>query len=333
VVGEIDTDAGEVRELWASHEAIGGGHQTQAVPLGDDAFVAIQESYERPPEIAVFREGKPETLVSFANEGTAFLSEKGGRLERVTWTASDGLEIEALLAVPEGPGPHPLVLFVHGGPIGSYRDLWSMGYAWTPLLVSRGYAVLHPNPRGSVGRGQEFADLVVGDMGGDDAEDLLAGLDEMVRRGAADAERLAVMGGSYGGFMTAWLVTRTDRFAAAAAMSPVTNYYSQHWTSNIGFWDSVFLGEKPGSGGAYYERSPVMFASRVRTPTLLTAGVEDRCTPPGQAIEFHRALREHGVETEVAIYPGEGHGVRSFPAAIDLAARVVGWFEIHMQRP
>jgi dipeptidyl aminopeptidase/acylaminoacyl peptidase len=211
--------------------------------------------------------------------------------------------------------------------------MWTMGRnGLVPLLVSRGYAVLMPNPRGSSGRGQDFAQMVVTDMGGADAQDLLAGVDAMVERGIADPERLGVIGGSYGGFMSAWLVTQDQRWAAAVPIAPVTDYYSQHWTSNIGFWDRIFLGEDPQvPGGEYFKRSPVMFAGNCRTPVLQTAGGQDRCTPAGQAEEFHRALLEAGqVETELVVYPKEGHGVRQFPAVVDFATRVVAWFERHM---
>ncbi|HEV8573040.1 MAG TPA: S9 family peptidase [Actinomycetota bacterium] len=327
VAGEVDAESLEPRELWAGTESL-GSRDPQGAPLGDDAFVAFLESFERPPELAVFRNGKPETVASFAHDGTRYLSEVAGRLERVSWTAPDGTEIEGFLTVPEEPGPHPLVAFVHGGPIGRYQDHWSMGYAFTPLLVSRGYAVFQPNPRGSTGRGQGFAELVVGDMGGGDAADVLAGIDALVERGVADPERLGVLGGSYGGFMAAWLPTQTDRFAASVSLSPVTDWYSEHWDSNIGRWDREFLRAEPTTpGGPYFERSPVMFASRVRTPMFLTAGLVDRCTPPGQAWEMFRALREHGVPAEIAVYPEEGHGVRTYPAFIDWCARTVGWFE------
>jgi dipeptidyl aminopeptidase/acylaminoacyl peptidase len=327
VAGEVDASSLEARELWAGTEAL-GSRDPQASPLGDDAFVAFLESYERPPELALFRNGKPETVASFAHDGSRYLSEVAGRLERVSWKAPDGMDIEGLLAVPEGPGPHPMVAFVHGGPIGRYQDHWGMGYAFTPLLVSRGYAIFHPNPRGSTGRGQAFAELVVGDMGGGDAGDVLAGVDALVERGVADPKRLGVLGGSYGGFMAAWLPTQTDRFAASVSLSPVTDWYSEHWGSNIGRWDREFLrGEPTTPGGPYFERSPVMLASRVRTPMLLTAGLVDRCTPPGQAWEMFRALQEHGVPAEIAVYPEEGHGVRTYPAFIDWCARTVGWFE------
>jgi dipeptidyl aminopeptidase/acylaminoacyl peptidase len=327
VAGQVDASSEKTQELWAGTEAL-GSRDPQGSPLGEDAFVAFFESYERPPELAVFRNGKPETVASLAHQGSRYLSELAGRLERVSWKAPDGMDIEGLLAVPGGPGPHPTVTFVHGGPIGRYQDHWGMGYAFTPLLVSRGYAVFHPNPRGSTGRGQEFAQLVVGDMGGGDAQDVLSGVDALVERGVADPKRVGVLGGSYGGFMAAWLPTQTDRFAASVSLSPVTDWYSEHWDSNIGRWDREFLrGEPTTPGGPYFERSPVMHASRVRTPMLLTAGLIDRVTPPGQAWEMYRALREHGVPAEIAVYPEEGHGVRTYPAFIDWCTRVVGWFE------
>jgi dipeptidyl aminopeptidase/acylaminoacyl peptidase len=139
------------------------------------------------------------------------------------------------------------------------------------------------------------------------------------------------MGGSYGGFMSCWLPVIDQRFKASVAISPVTDFLSQHWNSNIGAWDAWYLEGRPeDSLQRYRDRSPVFFADRVVTPTLLTAGTDDRCTPPGQAIEFHRALRERGVPTELVIYPGEGHGVRKFPAYLDLVTRITTWFERFM---
>ena len=249
-------------------------------------------------------------------------------MAEVTWAAPDGLEIQGFLVTPHGSGPHPLIVDVHGGPVSSCRNRW-MGQA--RLLAGRGYAILFPNPRGSTGRGQAFARMVYGDPGGAETGDTLSGIDALVERGIADPERIGVTGGSHGGFMTAWLITQSDRFAAAVAISPVTDWYSQHHTSNIGRFDRLFLQDDPHSpGGKYFERSPVMFAGKVRTPTLQTAGSVDRCTPPTQAQEFHQALLEHGVESVLVTYPQEGHGVGQFPAIIDQTTRIVDWFERHM---
>jgi dipeptidyl aminopeptidase/acylaminoacyl peptidase len=330
VAGEMDVESGTTEELWASAETCGDWYPA-GQPISVEGIAVVLESFERPPEVAVIREGKAESVASFEHRGSRYLQEIGGRIEEVLWTGPDGLEVQGLLLSPERPGPHALVVYVHGGPVWAYRSVWAMGRGLAPLLVSRGYAVLFPNPRGSGGRGQDFVAHVVGDMGGKDAEDILAGVEAMVERGVADPDRIGVTGGSYGGFMACWLPTRTTRFAASVAVSPVSDWYSQHYNSNIGHWDADFLRSDPGApGGGYFERSPVMFAAKVKTPVLLTAGLLDKCTPPGQAVEFYRAVRGAGGEAEVAIYPGEGHGVRNFPGVIDLAARTVGWFEHHM---
>ena len=330
VYGEYDAATGAVAELWTTRESAGNRYPA-AAPLGKRDFALVLESYARYPELAIVRDGAAQTAVSLAHAGGEYLQRVAGTLREVTWTAPDGLEIQGLLAVPEGPGPHPLILHVHGGPVWAYRNRWAMGYAITPLLVSRGYAVLHPNPRGSSGRGQAFAELVYGEMGGDETGDHLAGLDALVASGVADPRRLGVTGGSHGGFMASWIITQTDRFAAAVPMSPVTDFLSQHYTSNIGFFDRLFLQDEPSNpAGKYYSRSPVLHAHQVKTPTLQTTGGVDRCTPPTQAVEFHRALLEHGVESVLAIYPEEGHGVRHFPAVIDQCARIVAWFERFM---
>jgi len=328
VFGEIDPATAERSEVWSTSESVGAWEPSAAV-FGEDGFAFVRHGWDRPLEVAVVEAGTDRTVASFRHEGHDHARSLIGRAERLTWTASDGLEIDGYLLAPAGDGPHPLILQVHGGPVWSYS-------AWFPRpslawLVSRGYAILMPNPRGSTGRGRTFLEGVIGDMGGADAHDDLAGVDALVERGIADPERIGVTGGSYGGFMSCWLPVVDQRFKAAVAISPVTDYFSQHWNSNIGAWDAWFLGGEPQDGAPQYrERSPVFFADRVTTPTLLTAGTEDRCTPPGQAIEFYRALRANGVPAEVSIYPGEGHGVRKFPAYLDLVTRTTAWFERFM---
>jgi dipeptidyl aminopeptidase/acylaminoacyl peptidase len=329
VAGEFDAASGALAEHWSTHES-SGIIQPDGRPTADGGCATVLSSYDRHPEVVVVsRDGSVRTVVSFDHEGSTYLRALAGRLERVSWTAPDGLEIQGQLVRPaDGDGPFPLIVNVHGGPIGHTSERWAMRSNSTPLLVSRGYAEFFPNPRGSSGRGQAFAEMVYGDMGGGDAGDILAGIDALVERGVADGSRLGVTGGSYGGFMSAWLVTQTDRFGASVALSPVTDWYSQHFASNIGTWDRDILRDDPGNpGGEYFARSPVLFASNVRTPTLLTAGSVDECTPPGQAQEFYRALRENGVDASLAIYPGEGHGVRNIAAAIDLTTRLLWWFE------
>ncbi len=313
-------------QSWASWFNPGGAFTS------DGRVIVIRDDYDLPQEIAIVAAGTDQVLASLAHAGTDYIRSVAGSATNVSWSAPDGTMIEGVLCAPAGTGPFPLILHVHGGPIGAYRRSWTMRDNAVPLLVSRGYAVLHPNPRGSSGRGQDFAAAVVGDMGGADTYDYLSGVDAMIERGIADPARIGTMGVSYGGFMSAWLVTQDDRFKAAVAGSPVTEWYSFTFTSNIPRWGLWFLdnADPEQTGNQVHTRSPVMHASKARTPTLLTAGANDRCTPAGQAWEFYQALIGHGIDSELVIYPGEGHGVRRFPAVTDYLTRLVTWFERYM---
>ncbi|HEU0129427.1 MAG TPA: S9 family peptidase [Mycobacteriales bacterium] len=322
VVGEHDTATGETAELWCGAAAM--AYEPHPAFLPDGTAVLELQAWDRQPQLAVVGRGVDRCVHAFPQGASV---EPPGTERRVRWTADDGLEIEALLYEPAGQqAPYPTVLHIHGGPVGREFSKAPARQRFVTALLARGYAVLVPNVRGSSGRGQDFAATVVGDMGGAETRDHLAGLRHLVAEGVVDPERIGVMGGSHGGFETAWLVTQApDTFAAAVAISPVTDWRSQHLTSNIAHFDAVFVA--PMGDPLREERSPVLHADKVRTPTFLTAGDVDRCTPPGQALEFHQALLERGVPTACAIYPGEGHGVRRYPAVLDWTTRVVGWFE------
>ena len=337
VAGIADTGPGFLpeaitgKELAASAQSWASWFYPAGAFTSDGQVVVIRDDYDTPQQIAIVGAGD-QVLASLAHAGTDYIRSVAGSATDVSWSAPDGTAIEGILCTPAGAGPFPLVLDVHGGPIGAYQRSWAMGSYAVPLLVSRGYAVLLPNPRGSSGRGQQFAAAVVGDMGGADTHDYLSGIDAMIERGIADPARIGTMGVSYGGFMSAWLVTQDQRFKAAVAGSPVTEWYSFTFTTNIPRWGLWFLDHAdPGeTGNQLHTRSPVMHASKTRTPTLLTAGAKDRCTPAGQAREFYQALIGHGVDSELVIYPGEGHGVSRFPAITDYLTRLVTWFEKYM---
>jgi len=338
VAGIADTGPGPLPETITAKELVASSQSWASwfYPAGaftsDGRIVVIRDDYETPQQVAIVGQGADEVLASLAHAGTDYIRSVAGSARDVSWSAPDGTVIEGVLCTPAGTGPFPLVLDVHGGPVGAYQRSWAMGSRAVPLLVSRGYAVLLPNPRGSSGRGQEFAAAVVGDMGGADTYDYLSGIDAMIERGIADPDRIGTMGVSYGGFMSAWLVTQDQRFKAAVAGSPVTEWYSFTFTTNIPRWGLWFLddADPEETGNQVHTRSPVLHASKARTPTLLTAGAKDRCTPAGQAREFYQALIGHGVDSALVIYPGEGHGVSRFPAVTDYLARLVTWFERYM---
>ncbi len=330
IVAGVDPAAGEVRELWRTDAGVGSTYQPFAAPVGKaDAFACIRSSARRPPGLIVVDDGVELVVAETHHPGHDVALVHLGDRRPMTWTAPDGLEIDGIVTVPVGDGPFPLLLEVHGGPIGATTDGW-IGID-DSFLLSRGFAILAPNPRGSTGRGRAFAAAVVGDMGGADAFDDLAGVDAAVAAGIADPERIGVIGGSYGGFMAAWLPTVDPRFKAAVAISPVTDWYSEHFNSSLIDWVGAFLTDRPERpAGEYHARSPVFAGERLRTPTFLSAGLRDKATPPGQAIEMYRALSAGGIPAAVAIYPLEGHGVRDLPAAIDLTTRIVIWLERFM---
>lgn len=324
---DVNVDAAVATERWRTEEASGDAYPW-AAPLPGDAFVTTLSSSTRPPALVAIEGGKETAIAAPTHAGHEVVRAAIARTERVAWTAPDGLEIQGLVRTPAGDGPFALLVAVHGGPVWTHRDAWTG--PTTAMLLERGYAIFFPNPRGSGGRGRAFADMVVGDMGGADSHDILSGIDHLVEIGLADPEKIGVYGGSYGGFMAAWLPAIDDRFGAAVSFSPVTNWVSQHFTSSLAEWDAEFVGGEPTDPVAYGRFSPVMRYGSLRTPTLLTAGANDRATPPGQAIEFWQALRLQGVPAEVVIYPQEGHGVGTYPAILDFITRMIGWFDRYL---
>jgi len=332
VVCHYDVISCTFTEVWGSRDLTTGGFYVAVSGFNEPGdCVLVGESFVRAPEIGVIRQGKYSSVKSF-DLGYADHAKAIEAVERVCWPAPDALEIQGWLLRPKGDGPYPLMMSVHGGPVWQSRPRWlGRGGAQFLMLLKRGYAVFFPNPRGSSGRGQEFARHVLGEMGGADTYDCLSGLDHLVEKGIADPSRLGVTGISYGGFMTAWLITQDSRFAAAVAVSPFTNYVTQHLISNIPHWVALFLSDTyTNPSGKYFQRSPIMHAHKVKTPTLSFCGALDRCTPPEEAVQFHNALLENGVKSVLVTYPEEGHGIRKWPAVIDYAARFVGWFEEHM---
>jgi len=333
VIFDLDLSDGKMNIHHAGLITTSGPFYPEAAPYPEGGALLCAESWSEPPHILHAHQGKYRELLALADDGQRWLNAQAGSIEVVRWKSSDGLEVSGFFVTPKGgKPPYRTILAVHGGPAWCWRSSWPAPDLLTyAFLSARGFALFMPNPRGSSGRGQEFLAKELGDYGGGEVDDLLTGLDQLVDRGMADPDRLAVYGVSHGGYMSCWLTTRTDRFKAAVAGSPVTDWYSQHFSSNIPDFDQMYLRASPRSpAGAYFERSPVFFAQKSKTPTLLSAGLVDRCTPPGQAVEFHQALLAAGVETELVLYPEEGHGIRATPARVDMAGRTAAFLERHL---
>jgi dipeptidyl aminopeptidase/acylaminoacyl peptidase len=260
-----------------------------------------------------------------------------GEIKPLEWDSNfDGrtTKIQGFLMLPTEASRSkkiPLVVIVHGGPTqcNGHRYYFLNAYG-THLMAANGFAVLLPNPRGSYGRGLRFAEANVKDLGGGDFADIMAGVDKCLAMGIFDPKRVFIMGGSYGGFMTAWAVTQTNRFRAAIMQWGISNWLSFHGTTDIPLWDSMHYRSDPyDPEGLQYRFSPMAHIKRVKTPTLVVNGGEDSACPPTQSHEFFRALKEKGVETELVIYPGEGHGLTQRAHVLDALNRYLDWFKKH----
>ena len=261
-----------------------------------------------------------------------------GTQEVVVWNARDGLSIEGVLVKPVGYQAgrrYPLIVQPHGGPEGADPNGWYGTYSrWGQMLAGAGFATLYPNYRGSIGRGPAFAMADHQDLMGKEFEDMLDGIDFLVAQGLADASRVGIGGGSYGGYTSAWAATYgSDRFKAAIPWMGISNWISMTGTSDIFLenstvhWDLVMYDNYE----KYWERSPLRYIERAKTPALIVHGAADPRVPPGQSLELYTALKWKGVPVEYVSYPREGHGISERAHQLDFMHRVLGWFTKYVQ--
>lgn len=267
-------------------------------------------------------------------EHNALADFRVARAEPLTWKGADGWDIEGVLHYPLDYQPgvrYPLVLQVHGGPHGRYTQAFNQG---AQIWAARGYAVLQSNPRGSSGRTFEFSNANINDWGGKDFIDIMGGVDHVIELGVADPERMAVMGGSYGGFMTFWAVTQTDRFKAAIGHAGISDWYSFYGQTDIPNLLEFGFGGMPTQSKETYERwSPVEHAANVTTPLLITHGEDDRRVPISQAEQYFRVLKKLERTVEFLRYPREGHGIGEPLHRLHLDREQEKWFSRFVLRP
>ena len=259
-----------------------------------------------------------------------------GRTQLVSWTSTEGFEIEGLLTYPVGyeEGERvPLILNVHGGPAGVYSQSFTGSPAIYMLqyFAQQGFAILRPNPRGSTGYGKDFRYANFQDWGYGDFRDLMSGVDHVIDMGVADPDRLLLMGWSYGGYMTSWAVTQTDRFVAASMGAGLPNLVSMTTTTDIQDYLVGHMGVEFWDDYERYERHSAMYhIANVVTPTQVIHGAEDLRVPFTQGQEFYRALDRRGVPTEMVVYPRTPHGPREPKFTMDVSERILTWFRKHL---
>ncbi|HEX6716648.1 MAG TPA: S9 family peptidase [Pyrinomonadaceae bacterium] len=323
-IEEIKNTTAVITALSLNRTATMFGFIRQAPDTPADVFVASASDF------------KP---VQISNANADLKIPPLGRTEVITWKSTDGKQIEGLLTYPvnyQAGQRVPLILNVHGGPAGVFVQSFIGGRGAYPLatFASRGYAILRANPRGSSGYGSEFRRANMRDWGVGDYQDLMTGVDKVIEMGVADPQRLGVMGWSYGGFMTSWIVTQTSRFKAASAGAPVTNLMSFNGTADIpAFVPSYFGGEFWDVMDLYQKHSPMFNVKNVTTPTMIQHGEADIRVPISQGYEFYNALKVKGVPTRMIVLPRQPHGPNEPKMQLAVMKANLEWFEKYLGKP
>ncbi len=303
------------------------------------------EALNRPPEAVVtaIAPWKIRTVSHIQDAVVSLRSETSvwpmpPRTDVIRWK-SDDLEIEGLLTYPKESVPgkrYPLLVVIHGGPMGVFTQQFDGSAGNYPIaaFAERGYAVLRANVRGSSGYGAKFRYANYNDWGGGDYRDIMAGVDHVIQLGIADADRMGVMGWSYGGYMTSWIITQTNRFRAASVGAGVTNLVSFTGTADIpGFLPDYFRGEFWDDLETYRKHSPMFHVKGVRAPTLIQHGERDERVPLSQGQELYNALKRQGCTTEMVIYPRTPHGIEEPRLLLDCMERNLEWFDRYLRTP
>lgn len=307
-VFRVDARSGEVERITAA--AAGGSHQS--VVVCGQRIAGVRHRWCQPPEpfTCDLVAGAEPTLLAALSGMDASEAEAFATWESITVTGDGGTAIQSFVATPRGAGPHPALLWIHGGPMGQHGDGWH--WRWNPLVcVAAGYVVALPNPRGSTGFGQEMIDGIWHNQwGGACYRDLLAVTDAVAARPDVDAARMGAMGGSFGGYMANWIGANTDRFKCLMSHAGIYHFTAFHGATDYPSFFCWELGQTPYQRSDDFERfSPHRGVANWKTPVLIIHGEKDYRVPVSEALLLFEALQEHGVESELLVYPDENHWI------------------------
>lgn len=332
-VGYIDLN-GKVKDYT---DAVGGTslgrpYASGSYSVSDKGTVAFTYSRpERPADLGIIekRNKEPKVLTSLNEDLLGY--RQLGKTEEIWYESSvDGRKIQGWVVYPPNYDPakkYPLLVENHGGPVLNYGPDFS---AEIQLFAADGYVVFFPNPRGSTSYGEEFGNLLYNNYPGEDYNDVMDGVDELINLGKADPEKLFVTGGSAGGIMTAWIVGKTNRFKAAAVIKPVVNWISKTLVADnyFDYADSRYPGQPWENVEGYWKFSPLSLVGNIETPTMVMVGMDDLRTPPSEAKQLYHALKLRKKETVLVEIPEASHGIAARPSnLITKVAHILAWFE------
>ncbi|MCL4341768.1 MAG: S9 family peptidase [Candidatus Thermoplasmatota archaeon] len=308
-------------DVWSATGTVSPSFAPEFSLYGNSYAFAFQDS-TMPQEVFMLSEGK---LKKISDENAALLDCTSYPAEVVRWKSTDGLECYGVFR--SAGKDKPVIVYIHGGPTSFSPITFTDRYAF---LLSEGFSIFMPNYRGSTGKGREYAEANRGDMGGMDLQDILSGMDYLRDSGRTASGKWFITGGSYGGFMTSWAITQTDRFSAAVGLFGISDWVSFHGTTNIPDWDSIHYNDSQYTGKKFRKFSPLEYVSSVKTPVLLMHGKEDPSVPLGQYLQFYRALKDMGKTVRLIIFPREGHGFMERDHILMSLRETAAWFRSHL---
>jgi len=331
-VTTLDFSTGQTERLLQVDEGLHAGGNFGNFSLAHDGktAAAIRSDFAHPPEVwaGPIGDWKQITQVNASHHAP------WGTAKNIEWS-SDGFSVQGWLLYPHDFDPsrrYGMIVSPHGGPAFLVTPHWPGPLFEPGILSALGYFVFFPNPRGSYGQGERFTRANVKDFGYGDLRDVMSGVDAVLKMAPVDPNRLGITGWSYGGFMTMWTVTQTNRFKAAVAGAGLANWQSYYGQNSIDEWMIPYFGASVYDDPKVYEKSsPITFIKQVKTPTLVVVGERDGECPAPQSYEFWHALKNQGVPTELVVYEGEGHMFRKPDHKRDLTERMLQWFQKYLQ--
>jgi dipeptidyl aminopeptidase/acylaminoacyl peptidase len=330
-ISTLNVASGETETLWRGSEGIhyAGNFPDFSVASDGRTSAVVRSSWEQPPEVWAGPVGNWRQL-THANTSQR---PHWGKAESIVWN-DDGFRIQGWLVYPENFDPgkrYPMVVEIHGGPAGLKTASWPTAHFDMSVMAGLGYFVFFPNPRGSYGEGEAFTRANVKDFGGGDLRDVLTGMDAVIQKAPADNNRIGLTGWSYGGFMTMWTVTQTNRFRAAVAGAGIADWKSYYGENSIDEWMIPYFGASVYDDPEVYAKSSgIDFIKQVKTPTLVVVGERDGECPAPQSFEFWHALKTLGVPTQLVVYAGEGHAFHDPKDRVDVLRRTLAWFDQYL---